>query len=147
MLALSVALAVYLFAGIAKVNTDLEKELGTHAAAGSSGHSKSFTFKITVKAVDANSEMGKMKVKVTVKDKDHASSSDKGRTQSKTVDIGKQALYWDDSEFIVGKFEFKNTHKGDWYIVCIANMCKDTEQIKSSKSVLDVFSVGWAGND
>ena len=36
----------------------------THAA-------EAFTFKISIWAVDANSNMGKMKVKVTVKDKEH----------------------------------------------------------------------------
>lgn len=106
---------------------------------------EAFTFRITVKVVDANSNMGKMKIKVNVKEKEHSFASDKGVTQSKTVDIGKQALYWDDSEFIAAKFDFKNVDKGDRYILCIAKMCHDSETIKSKKLTRE-FSVGWAGN-
>lgn len=102
---------------------------------------EAFTFKITVWAVDANSDMGKMKVKVTVKDKEHPFSSDKGVTKSTTVNIGKQALYWDDSDFIVATFGFKNVEKGDHYIACIAKQCHDSETIKS-KSVTEKIRAG-----
>lgn len=63
-----------------------------------------FMFKITIFAVDATSDMGKMKVKVTVKEKEHSFSSDKGKTMSKTVDIGKTALKEDESDFKVASF-------------------------------------------
>ena len=106
----------------------------THAA-------EAFTFKITVWAVDADSDMGKMKVKVTVKDKEHSFASDKGVTKSKTVKIGQQALYWDDSDFVVAKFDFSGVEKGDKYIACIAKSCHDLETIKSKK-VTEKIRVG-----
>ncbi len=102
---------------------------------------EAFTFKITVWAVDADSNMGKMKVKVTVKDKEHSFASDKGVTKSKTVNIGQQALYWDDSDFVVAKFDFSGVEKGDKYIACIAKQCHDSETI-TSKKVTEKISVG-----
>jgi hypothetical protein len=84
--------------------------------------------------------MGKMKVKVTVKEKGYTNFDDKGVTKSKTVDIGKLAEDEDWDSFKVAEFKFKHVDKGDKYIACIAEACHDSTTI-TKKTVNEHISV------
>jgi hypothetical protein len=67
------------------------------------------TFKVVTKIVGASSEDGKAKITVTVED---------GGKKTKKINLGKEALYWDDSEFFF-TFKFKGVEIGDTFKACI----------------------------
>jgi hypothetical protein len=81
-----------------------------------------YAYKVTVWVLNANSDMGKMKVCVN-----------KDCTK---INIGKKALYWDDSDFVLKTFKLDHKQK---YKACIDSFCELSNKKTVKISVQEVY--------